>query len=64
LIFDPVRGIPPRRLNTCPVSLPGLVNGGPPFAFQRFVLDPVAAPCGGRAFDVLVWSELAEGCSP
>jgi hypothetical protein len=45
-------------------SLPGLVNGGPPFAFQRFVLDPVAAPCGGRAFDVLVWSEMAEGCSP
>jgi hypothetical protein len=28
------------------------------------VLDPVATPCGGRAFDVLVWSEPAEGCSP
>jgi hypothetical protein len=27
-------------------------------------LDPVAALCGGRAFDVPVWSELAEGCSP
>jgi hypothetical protein len=43
---------------------PDLVNGGPPLVFQRFVLDPVAAPCGGRAFDVPVWSELAEGCSP
>jgi hypothetical protein len=41
-----------------------LVNGGPPFAFQRFVLDPVAASCGGRAFVVPVWSKLAEGCFP
>jgi hypothetical protein len=56
LIFDPVRGIPRRRLNACPGSFPDLVDGGPPFAFHRLALDPVAAPCGGRAFDVPVWS--------
>src|SRR3954447_18802834 len=30
--------------------LPDLVGGGPPFALHRFVVDPVAPPCGGRAF--------------
>jgi hypothetical protein len=33
-------------------------------AFHRFVLDPVVAMCGGRAFVVPVCSSLAEGCCP
>jgi hypothetical protein len=64
LIFEPVRGIRRRRLYACPGSLPPLGEWRSAVAFNRFVLDPVAAPCGGRAFVVPVWSELAEGCSP
>jgi hypothetical protein len=33
-------------------SFPDLINGVPPFAFHRFVLDPVRA--GGQAFVVPV----------
>jgi hypothetical protein len=44
--------------------LSDLDGGGPPFAFHRFVLDPVAKPCGGRAFVVPVWSDLAESYCP
>ena len=28
MIFEPVRGIPCRRLNACPVPFPDFVNGG------------------------------------
>jgi hypothetical protein len=45
-------------------SFPDSAKGWPPFAFHRFVLDPVAAPCSGPAFDVPVWSDLAEGYCP
>ncbi len=50
LMFDPMPGIVRRRLNAFPCSFPGLVGGGPLFAGDHFVLDPVVAPCGGRAF--------------
>jgi hypothetical protein len=36
------------------VPFPDFVNGGPPLAFHRFVLERVAAMCGGRVFVVPV----------
>jgi hypothetical protein len=36
LIFDPVRGIPPRRLNTCPGFLPGLGEWQAAVCFSSF----------------------------
>jgi hypothetical protein len=42
--------IPGQRLNACRASFPTWLVAWPPFAFHRFVLDPVGSLCGGRTF--------------
>jgi hypothetical protein len=45
VIFEPVRGIPCRRLNACPVPFPDFVNGGGGAVARRLL--SIRIPPGG-----------------